>query len=71
MPPEESQAATGKLAGELLGSLVPDEVLHPYAALPLAPHDSVHALHTILTLPTLSLLYISSIALACCLGSWS
>lgn len=59
-PPEQPQAATGKLAGELQGSLVPDEVPHPYAALPLAPQDSVHALHIMPTLPTLSLLYLST-----------
>lgn len=54
MPPEESQASIGILAGELLGALVPAGVPHPYAALALVPHDSVHALHII------SLLHIST-----------
>lgn len=59
-PPEESQASTGKLAGKLLGSLVPDGVPHPYAALTLALHHSVHALHIMPTLPILSLLDINT-----------
>lgn len=59
-PPEEPQASTEMLAGELLGSLVPAGVPHLYAALALDPHDSLHALHIMPTLPTLSLLYIST-----------